>query len=99
MLARPKLWAKGADRRLSLAGATGGYEGHGADYMDGVRKRTPAMSFPAALFELRLGLRQQGGRFAPVFMARLKSCPDTKAFPPNPDRERRGLFARLRIVA
>jgi hypothetical protein len=30
-------------------------------------ERTPATRFPAAFFELRLGLRQQGRRFAPFF--------------------------------
>jgi hypothetical protein len=35
--------------------------------MVGVRARTPASLCPAAFFELRRGLRQQGGRCAPVF--------------------------------
>jgi hypothetical protein len=43
--------------------------------MDGVRKRTPTMSFPAALFELRLGLRQQGRRCAPVFYGTAEAVP------------------------
>jgi hypothetical protein len=29
------------------------YEGHGADYIDGVRKRTPAVCCRLRLFELR----------------------------------------------
>ena len=40
--------------------------------------QVPARLVPAAFFELRRGLRQQGAAFGRVLMARLKSCPDTK---------------------
>jgi hypothetical protein len=57
------------------------------------------MSFPAALFELRLGLRQQGRRCAPVFYGTAESRALTQSLIANPVRERLGLFARLRLVA
>jgi len=47
----------------------------GGEDKEGVRKRTPATRFPAAFFELRLGLRQQGGRCAPVFFGTTKVVP------------------------
>jgi hypothetical protein len=50
-----------------VAGSVARYQGHGREDKEGVRTRTPTIDFRLRSFGLRLGLRQQGGRFAPVF--------------------------------
>jgi hypothetical protein len=51
------------------------YEGHRGEGKDGVRIANADDRFPAAFFELRLGLRQQGRRFAPVLFGTAEAVP------------------------
>jgi hypothetical protein len=52
------------------------YESHGAGYIDGVRKRTPASCCRLRLFELRRrACGSKEGASRRFFMARLKAVP------------------------